>query len=43
MECIAYQIVDVVEAVSRDAGVKVQELRVDGGPTTGETGVRKVA
>lgn len=32
LECIAYQIADVVKAMSRDAGVKVRELRVDGGP-----------
>ena len=32
-ECIAYQIADVVKAMSQDAGVKVRELRVDGGPT----------
>ena len=33
MECIAYQITDIVEAMSQDARVKVEELRVDGGPT----------
>ncbi len=33
MECIAYQITDIVKAMSEDAGVKVGELRVDGGPT----------
>ena len=33
MECIAYQITDIVRAMSEDAGVKVGELRVDGGPT----------
>lgn len=33
LECIAYQITDVIEAMSRDAKVKVNELRVDGGPT----------
>lgn len=33
VECIAYQITDVVNAMSRDAGVAVEELRVDGGPT----------
>ena len=32
-ECIAYQIADVVEAMSQDAGVRIEELRVDGGPT----------
>ena len=29
----AYQIADVVEAMSQDAGVRIEELRVDGGPT----------
>ncbi|MCC8065954.1 MAG: glycerol kinase GlpK, partial [Clostridiales bacterium] len=33
VECIAYQISDVVEAMSADAQIPVQELRVDGGPT----------
>mgnify|MGYP002516700765 FL=1 len=33
VECIAYQITDIVKAMSEDAGVKVEELRVDGGPT----------
>jgi len=33
LECIAYQIADVVKAVSEDIGTKVLELRVDGGPT----------
>lgn len=33
IECIAYQIADVVEAMSRDACVKLEELRADGGPT----------
>ena len=33
LECIAYQITDVVRAMEADAGVKVKELRVDGGPT----------
>lgn len=33
VECIAYQIADIVKAMSEDAGVKVGELRVDGGPT----------
>ena len=30
LECIAYQITDVVQAMSEDAGVPVKELRVDG-------------
>ncbi|HIQ99865.1 MAG TPA: glycerol kinase GlpK [Candidatus Scybalocola faecavium] len=33
IECIAYQITDVIRAMSQDAGISVQELRVDGGPT----------
>ena len=33
VECIAYQITDIVKAMSEDAGVNVEELRVDGGPT----------
>lgn len=33
VECIAYQITDIIKAMSEDAGVKVEELRVDGGPT----------
>ena len=36
LECIAYQITDIVKAMSEDAGVKVEELRVDGGPTRNE-------
>lgn len=33
IECIAYQITDIVKAMSEDAGITVSELRVDGGPT----------
>ena len=33
VECIAYQIADVTHAMEDDAGLKLQELRVDGGPT----------
>lgn len=33
VECIAYQIADVVNAMSQDAKTEIQELRVDGGPT----------
>ena len=36
VECIAYQIADVVYAMSDDAGVDIKELRVDGGPTKNE-------
>lgn len=30
---IAYQITDIVDVMREDAGIEVQELRVDGGPT----------
>ena len=33
LECIAYQISDIVEAMQLDADLKLAELRVDGGPT----------
>lgn len=33
VECIAYQITDILKAMSEDSGVCVEELRVDGGPT----------
>lgn len=33
LECIAYQIADIVKAMGEDAGVSIEELRVDGGPT----------
>lgn len=33
LECIAYQITDVISAMSQDANLPVTELRVDGGPT----------
>lgn len=33
LECIAYQIRDVMDAMSEDSHVKIHELRVDGGPT----------
>lgn len=33
IECIAYQITDVVRAMEADAGEAIRELRVDGGPT----------
>lgn len=36
VECIAYQITDIIRAMSEDAGMKVDELRVDGGPTKNE-------
>ncbi len=33
LECIAYQICDIVKAMEEDAQVKLSQLRVDGGPT----------
>ena len=33
VECIAYQIADVVRAMGESAGIRIGELRVDGGPT----------
>ena len=33
LDCIAYQITDVCRAMEEDAGMPIQELRVDGGPT----------
>jgi glycerol kinase len=33
LECIAYQITDLVAAMERDTGMCIEELRVDGGPT----------
>ena len=33
VECIAYQIADVVRAMGQSAGMQIGELRVDGGPT----------
>lgn len=32
-ECIAYQIADIVRVMSRESGIEIQSLRVDGGPT----------
>lgn len=33
LECIAYQITDIVKAMEQDTGLKLEQLRVDGGPT----------
>nr|WP_294678358.1 glycerol kinase GlpK [uncultured Blautia sp.] len=33
LDCIAYQITDVVKAMSEESGIEIGELRVDGGPT----------
>ena len=36
LDCIAYQITDLTELMGRDAGVRLDALRVDGGPTASE-------
>ena len=33
LDCIAYQITDLVRAMEQDTGMRIEELRVDGGPT----------
>lgn len=33
VECIAYQITDILRAMEEDAGLAIKKLRVDGGPT----------
>lgn len=33
LDCIAYQITDIVKAMERDTDMKLTQLRVDGGPT----------
>jgi len=33
LECIAYQITDIVKAMEQDTGLRLEQLRVDGGPT----------
>ena len=33
LACIAYQITDVIKAMSTESGIDISELRVDGGPT----------
>lgn len=33
LDCIAYQITDIVKAMERDTRMKLSQLRVDGGPT----------
>lgn len=33
LDCIVYQIVDIVRIMEEESGVKIKELRVDGGPT----------
>lgn len=36
LECIVYQITDIINAMSEDSKIKLSELRVDGGPTRNE-------
>ncbi len=33
LDCIAYQITDIIKAMSTESGIDISELRVDGGPT----------
>lgn len=33
LDCIAYQITDVIKSMSAESGIDISELRVDGGPT----------
>lgn len=33
LDCIAYQITDIIKVMGSDAGIDIKELRVDGGPT----------
>lgn len=33
LDCIAYQITDIIRVMGSDAGIDIKELRVDGGPT----------
>ena len=36
VESIAYQVTDIVEAMTEDSGIVLSELRVDGGPTAND-------
>lgn len=33
LDCIAYQIVDIVALMQEESGIEIREIRVDGGPT----------
>lgn len=33
LECIAYQITDIVKLMSTESGIEIKDIRVDGGPT----------
>lgn len=37
VESIAYQVADLTDAIQADSGIKLEELRVDGGATANET------
>ncbi len=43
LEAMAYQTVDVVRAMERDAGIALEELRVDGGAATNDLSMQFVA
>ncbi len=36
VDCIAYQITDIINLMRKESGLEIQELRVDGGPTESE-------
>lgn len=36
LECIAYQITDIVTLMSQESGIHIKDIRVDGGPTKNE-------
>ena len=36
LDCIAYQITDILEAMEQDSGIKLDRLCVDGGPTANQ-------
>lgn len=36
LDCIAYQITDIVKVMSDTSGIEIDELRVDGGPTNNQ-------
>lgn len=37
LEAISYQVKDLIDLMTKQAGIKIQELRVDGGPTKNQT------
>ncbi|MBV9271676.1 MAG: glycerol kinase, partial [Candidatus Eremiobacteraeota bacterium] len=40
LEAMAYQSADVIEAMQKDAGIHLQELRVDGGASANDTAMQ---